>query len=285
MKVWSKLAIAGSMLAAGGSGVLYSGLYDTSALAQHLAPTYWLFDTGLRKSVERRARDVVVPPLDDERLALRGLDLFQRHCVQCHGAPGVAPEPFALGMAPLPSNLAYTAREWPPSQLYWVVRSGIKMSGMPGFAYRLPEAELWAVVAFLERLPSLSPRHYAALVAAAAAPSAPSAAASMEAPAAAPWPVAPWAGDPERGRVAIGQYACSTCHRIPGIVGPNAPVGPPLDGMARRTLLAGRLDNTPANLQRWLREPQQVKPGSAMPPLGVTERDAADIAAYLGALR
>ncbi|MEO5771529.1 MAG: c-type cytochrome [Burkholderiaceae bacterium] len=279
MRWWSKLVIAGSLLAAGGAGVLYGGVYDTTTLAQHLAPTYWLLETGLRESVKRRARDVVVPPLEDERLALRGLALFQRHCVQCHGAPGVAPEPFALGMAPLPSNLAYTAREWPPSQLYWVVRAGIKMAGMPAFEYRMPDAELWAVVAFLERLPSLSPRDYAAL---AASPAPPSAVGSV-APASAPATQAPHAGDAARGRVAIGQYACSTCHRIPGIVGPNAPVGPPLEGIARRTLLAGRLANTPENLQRWLREPQQIKPDSAMPPLGVTERDAADIAAYLGA--
>jgi cytochrome c2 len=89
----------------------------------------------------------------------------------------------------------------------------------------------------------------------------------------------------QRGRVAIQQYACPTCHEIPGIRGPEAQVGPPLDGIAERIYLAGVLLNTPAHMIEWLRHPQEVKPLSAMPDLGVTERDARDIATYLYTLR
>jgi mono/diheme cytochrome c family protein len=265
-------AILGLAVASGvaGAAILYSGVYDISATDQHLAPTYWLLDKGLRESVERRARSIDVPPLDDETLAARGLAHFRRHCVQCHGGPGVAPEPFALGMTPTPASLAHTARAWPPEQVFWVVRHGIKMTGMPAFQFRLPDKDLWAIVAFLERMPRLSPREYQAL---------PTIELPEEEPAA--------AGEPDAGRGfrAINQYACVTCHSIPGVVGPNAPVGPPLDGIGSRTMLAGLLPNTFGNMVRWLRAPQEVSPDSAMPDLGVTERDARDIAAYLATLQ
>jgi len=92
-------------------------------------------------------------------------------------------------------------------------------------------------------------------------------------------------GDPGRGKLAIRQYGCSTCHTIPGIVGANGIVGPPLDRIGSRVYLAGRLSNTPENLMRWIRDPQGIAPGTAMPDLRVTEQDGRDIAAYLYTLR
>jgi cytochrome c2 len=91
--------------------------------------------------------------------------------------------------------------------------------------------------------------------------------------------------DAARGRRALEQYACVTCHAIPGVVGANAPVGPPLGGVGARTMLGGVLPNSPENMARWLREPQRYAPLTAMPNLGVTERDARDMAAYLATLR
>lgn len=89
----------------------------------------------------------------------------------------------------------------------------------------------------------------------------------------------------KRGRIALQQYACVACHRIPGITGHEARVGPPLAGVASRTIVGGVLPNSPDNLVRWIREPQKVSPRTAMPDLGVTERDARDMAAYLSTLR
>ena len=91
--------------------------------------------------------------------------------------------------------------------------------------------------------------------------------------------------DPKRGVVALRQYGCATCHRIPGVVGADTPVGPSLAHVARRRLIAGALANDRASLVRWLRSPQGVHPGSAMPVLGVTERDARDMVAYLDTLQ
>jgi cytochrome c len=92
-------------------------------------------------------------------------------------------------------------------------------------------------------------------------------------------------GDPERGRVVVLRYGCEACHDIPGVAGARGEVGPPLDGVASRVYLAGRLANTPRNLIYFLRAPQAVLPHGAMPDLGVSERDGRDMAAYLYTLR
>lgn len=92
-------------------------------------------------------------------------------------------------------------------------------------------------------------------------------------------------GDVHRGRVAIQRYGCGACHIIPGVAGANSPAGPPLIQFGGRSVVGGRLPNTPANLIAWLQNPQAIAPGSAMPNLGVTEADARDIAAYLLSLR
>ena len=253
--------------------VLYAGFYNIAATHQHFRPTFWLLKTGLRESVERRARRIEVPPLDDPGLASRGLALYHAQCRQCHGAPGFSPELFALGMTPVPTNLAYSTRERTPAELYWVVKNGIKMTGMPAWEFRLADNDIWAVVAFLRELALLSPEQYAGRVRGGTS---------------APFPTADepqTPGDAKRGKVALEQYACPTCHRIPGVVGEQAPVGPPLDRLALRQYLAGVLQNTPDNLVQWLRTPQELHPRTAMPNLGVSERDARDMAAYLYTLR
>ena len=92
-------------------------------------------------------------------------------------------------------------------------------------------------------------------------------------------------GEPQRGKQAITNYGCDTCHTIPGVLSADATVGPPLTAMASRSYIAGRLENTPENLMFWIRQPHQVDEKTAMPETGVTESDARDIAAYLYTLR
>lgn len=87
--------------------------------------------------------------------------------------------------------------------------------------------------------------------------------------------------EPERGRAAIRAHGCGACHVIPGIEGAVSWVGPPLNEWARRGYVAGRLPNAPEHLIAWLRDPQAIAPGSAMPNLGLTEAEARDAAAYL----
>jgi len=257
--------------------VVYSGIYDISATRQHWQATHSLMELAMRQSVRLRARNIDEPPLIDPQMALRGAASYQNNCVQCHGAPGVAQSGIGLGMQPLPGPLVDAKRHWQPRELYWVVRHGIKMTGMPAWQYRMPDAEIWELVAFMQHLPQLNATQYAQWTERAASASGSGVLQAQPAPAFTP--------DVERGRKALHQYACSACHSIPGITGSDVHVGPPLEGMGKRTLIAGTLANTPQNLAHWLTHTQQVKPGTAMPQVGVSPQDAQDMAAFLGTLQ
>jgi cytochrome c2 len=88
-------------------------------------------------------------------------------------------------------------------------------------------------------------------------------------------------GHADRAPALIRAYGCGSCHTISGVDGADGRIGPRLSGLAGKENIAGRLDNTPDNLVRWITEPQQVDPGNLMPDLGVSDEAARDIAAYL----
>jgi cytochrome c1 len=92
-------------------------------------------------------------------------------------------------------------------------------------------------------------------------------------------------GNAEIGDGLILGYGCGSCHIIPGINGADGRVGPPLEKWAERVYIAGKLPNNPENLILWLMNPQEIKPGTAMPNMDITEKEARDISAYLYTLR
>jgi cytochrome c2 len=92
-------------------------------------------------------------------------------------------------------------------------------------------------------------------------------------------------GDAHRGAAAIERYGCGSCHIIPGVSGAFGQAGPPLSGIGNRIYIAGVLQNTPQNMVRWIKNPKEVDDKTVMPNLGVTPRDATDIAGYLYTLR
>jgi cytochrome c len=99
------------------------------------------------------------------------------------------------------------------------------------------------------------------------------------------WLPLPASGRADPGLVALEAYDCGVCHRIPGVRGARGTVGPPLAGFGRRIYVAGRFPNDEATLARWIVDPPALAPGTAMPAIGVSERDARDMAAYLHRLR
>jgi cytochrome c2 len=92
-------------------------------------------------------------------------------------------------------------------------------------------------------------------------------------------------GRADRGQLAIRRYGCGSCHAIPGISGANGLVGPPLAGIASRVYVGGVVTNTPDHMIEWLEDPRSLSPKTAMPNLGVTHGDAANIASYLYTLK
>ena len=92
-------------------------------------------------------------------------------------------------------------------------------------------------------------------------------------------------GSASRGLIAMSRYGCGSCHVIPGVSGAFGKVGPPLAGIGSRFYVAGVLQNTPSNLERWIENPPAVDEHTVMPNLGVSHKDAVDIAGYLYTLR
>lgn len=286
MRIIVAIVAAGLVAIAGAAAFVYSGVYDIAATDQHTAPVFWILKTTMRRAARHHAHGIDVPPLSDPTLVAHGRALFVDHCVRCHGAPGVAPEPFALGLRPTPANLANTGIEWPPAQLFWTIKHGLKLTGMPAWQYRLKDEELWALVAYVQRLPYESPREFRTETAASRALLPPQPDASEAAMKESTNRLIDAAnGDPRRGRDLMLQYRCLVCHDIPGVVGAAIPVGPPLAQMGLRSFIAGVLPNTPENMIRWLRTPQRFVPDGAMTNLGVPEQDASDMTAYLESLR
>ncbi|HKT53815.1 MAG TPA: cytochrome c, partial [Caulobacteraceae bacterium] len=112
-------------------------------------------------SVRLRARAVKAPARFSEAEVGAGFHAYDAECVMCHGAPGVAREPWVSGLTPTPPFLIDSARRWDAAQLYWIVGEGVKMTAMPAWRTTQTSNDIWNLVAFLEVLPDLSPADYA----------------------------------------------------------------------------------------------------------------------------
>lgn len=150
------------LLAVGLPLAAYSGAYDVAASVPHRAVTEWLLDTAMVHSVQRRARKMTSEPPDlaDPARIRRGASHYAVLCISCHGAPGVDPTDIGRGLNPAPPQLEDVASEWSAEELYWIVRHGIKFTGMPAFGSTQDEEKLWDIVALVKKLPELSPEEY-----------------------------------------------------------------------------------------------------------------------------
>lgn len=142
---------------------VYSGLFDVAASSPDNGLVHWVLETTQEHSVERRMKDVQVPPLTDPALVQAGFLHYKENCVTCHGAPGVEASEIGQGLSPYPPELATEAGEAHPKELFWIVKNGIKMTGMPSFGVSHTDQEIWSIVAFLKKMPKMSPQQYEAL--------------------------------------------------------------------------------------------------------------------------
>jgi cytochrome c553 len=138
----------------------WSGLYNVAASRGHLAVTNAMLTFGMQNSVRTHALGIEVPPLDSPDLSTLGAAHFQSGCAFCHGAPGMPISPIAQSMLPSPPNLSTSMREWRDRELFWIVKNGLKYTGMPAWAAQQRDDEVWALVAFLRRLPTLDAAAY-----------------------------------------------------------------------------------------------------------------------------
>ncbi len=145
-------------------GFAYSGIYDVSAGSSHSSMVNWLLSTTSHASIERRAKDIEVPNLSDDAMARAGVNDFNGMCAGCHGAPGRDPEAMGQGLNPPPPDLAESASEMSPAELFWVTKNGIKMTGMPAWGATHDDDGIWPVVAFMTKLPELNASQYQELI-------------------------------------------------------------------------------------------------------------------------
>jgi mono/diheme cytochrome c family protein len=167
-KAFTKGIVAGAVGllvvgAVGGLAVVYTGAYNVAATEEHLSVTRWAFNTTFSNSIERRSDDVVAPERFSEAMVAAGAGEYAGTCVHCHAAPGVERGEWVDGMRPRPPHLTEVAGHWAPEELFWLVKHGAKMTGMPAFGPSHDDETLWNIVAFVSELPAMTPERYATL--------------------------------------------------------------------------------------------------------------------------
>jgi len=150
----------------GGSVFIFSGAYNVAASNKDSAVMHWLLETTREASVERRAESVIVPPeniLTSPETIRIGFEHYKEMCIVCHGAPGVEPGEARAGLNPKPPLLAKRQNDMSNQETFWVIKHGIKMTGMPAWGATHDDDKIWAIVAFVNKLPQLSTAEYQAM--------------------------------------------------------------------------------------------------------------------------
>jgi mono/diheme cytochrome c family protein len=147
----------------GGAAFVYSGVYNVAATNDDSAVVRWLLLTTRERSIEHRAEGLPSPGqavLSDPETLRIGFRHYDEMCVGCHGAPGEDPAELREGLNPKPPLLAEEADEASLQELFWVIKHGIKMTGMPAWGVTHSDDEIWAITAFVKKLPGYSVLDY-----------------------------------------------------------------------------------------------------------------------------
>ncbi len=153
------------VLLAAGIVYLFSGYYNIAAAKPHLKTTVWVIDTVRERSIEFHSKGIKPRDLKDPKLLKVGIEHYHEMCRLCHGAPGDEKEEFAKGLYPKPPNLASREiQDMTDAETFWVLKNGIKMTGMPAFGLTHDDDELWGIAGFWRRLPGLKPEQYKELL-------------------------------------------------------------------------------------------------------------------------
>jgi hypothetical protein len=165
MRSWFLVVVAALLVVvAATSFVVYAGIYNVAADLPHSQPVYWLMTTVRERSIAAHATGIVVPGdlADPKRVAL-GAGQYAEMCSSCHLAPDMKRTEISRGLYPRAPELRRGSR-LTAAEEFWVVKHGLKMSGMPAWGVTHDDELLWSVVAFLRKLPELTPDQYQMLV-------------------------------------------------------------------------------------------------------------------------
>ena len=156
----------------GAASVMYSGVVNVAADEPHGDFVYWLLEQTRENSIAKASKNIEVPDLTDAELLLSGGMDYGFMCASCHLAPGLKESDMSVGLYPAPPNLSVTHKEHEEdinrknARNFWIIKHGIKASGMPAWGKTHDDKRIWAMVAFIERLSTLTPEQYQILTAA-----------------------------------------------------------------------------------------------------------------------
>ena len=172
MRLLATIGALGLAVAVIAAGYFFGGFYSVAGTAYEPEIVKKVLIQVRSASVARHAKDVAPANLEEPATIRAGALKYVEHgCTTCHGGPGVGWLKFSEGMHPDPPGLKYVVDERTPSELFWVIKNGINMTGMPSFALAgAKDEELWQIVAFLKKLPSVSDADFKAWSAGAAKP-------------------------------------------------------------------------------------------------------------------
>jgi mono/diheme cytochrome c family protein len=145
------------------AGFVWSGIYNIAADEAHSRPVYAVLETLRERSIAVRADALRVPDLGDPARIRRGAGNYDAMCVSCHLSPGAAETELSAGLYPAPPNLSRASVA--AAEAFWVIKHGIKASGMPAWGKNMGDENVWDLVAFVQQLPTFDSEHYKALVA------------------------------------------------------------------------------------------------------------------------
>lgn len=156
------LGFAAAIIVAATSAAIVTASYNVSASAPETSVELGVLHSVMRHSVRERAGVEGRETWSDEELR-KGFQEYEAMCIICHSAPGKERTPISKGMRPQPPNLADTAKQWTTAQLFWIIKNGVKMTGMPAFGVSHSDDEIWKIVGFVHGLPQMSADKFRAL--------------------------------------------------------------------------------------------------------------------------
>jgi len=163
MKIFITALLVAGALVASASAFIYTGIFNVAADAPHYPFTYAIMETVRSRSIATRAKDLQPPALDDATLIATGARHYAAMCSGCHLSPDKTTDSeIRAGLYPKPPDLTKHLHA-SPAEAFWVIKHGIKMSGMPAWGKTHDDSSIWGLVAFLQKLPELTAAEYQAL--------------------------------------------------------------------------------------------------------------------------
>lgn len=162
MKYVLGIVITLAVLGVGALLFAWSGVYNIAATKPHWGITLSFIETLRDRSIYVRSDDVSEPDLDDAKLMEAAFAHYHEMCRLCHGAPDYQPEEFAKGLYPQPPSMisGHVQEARSQAEIYWIVKHGIKMTGMPAFGPTHSDPELYGLVVLTMEIPQRSPEEY-----------------------------------------------------------------------------------------------------------------------------